>query len=468
MDVAHITAMQEHTDMAIRTWRNLRKLDTTRRQSFLDTELAAEERAARLSRLRHFSRYYSGDIYRFPALWAAAAGYSAGVAPPSIYVNYARCLIDRLASFSFDRATGVSLAPSGEPVGAEHPDAAGRFLAGFLHSSRLLARLTSAAREALLFGDVLLRLLHTPSSQFPLSFSLVPAEEFDFEHNPLDIAEVRFVREEFSFYDSAGALLSHREDIHDGNTVIYRDQPTQQAPPRLGAFALKPGLSAQAFSVERELPTPFSFIPAMHVRNRPRTGEKFGTSELDSLTPLLDDINWKLAQRSRNISRTMNAVIKNINGRIVTEQLDDMPIISVIGENAQLEYLTNNADLTPAAAHIADLKQALSELTGVVMLSPDKLGSVGAMSGFALSILYEPLLNAARTKRREIGGCVEDFLKMVLRAGAELGLITPAEAETAQPCINYAPDMQFTEQEKLTRLRRELLAAENNLPLTAN
>ena len=451
--------------MAIRTWRNFKKLDN-RSQCYLDTDVAYEERLARLAKLRHYSRYYTGDIYRHPAEWAAQSGYSAGIKPPAMSVNYARCLIDRLASFSFDRAIGVSLVPGGEAVSESAPDSASRFLAGFLRSSRILARLTSIAREALLFGDVLLRLHHTPSSHFPLGFCLVPAEEYDYEHDPLDIAEVRFIREEYFYRGVNGAMLAHREDFHRDTPVVYRDQPAEQLSLRQAALALlKPVAAPREFAVAHELPNPFGILAAVQVRNRPQTGQKFGTSELADLTPLLDDINWKLAQRSRNISRTMNAIIKNINGRIVTGEYDDTQIISVMGDSPQLDYLVNDSDLAPVTAHIADLKQALAELTGVVMLSPEKLTSVGAMSGFALSILYEPLLNAARTKRREIGGCVEDFLKLVLKAGAALGQISAEEAEAAQPTITYAPDMQFTEQEKLTRLRREMLAAQNNLTL---
>jgi hypothetical protein len=49
--------------MAIRTWRNFKKLDN-RSQCYLDTDVAYEERLARLAKLRHYSRYYAGDIYR--------------------------------------------------------------------------------------------------------------------------------------------------------------------------------------------------------------------------------------------------------------------------------------------------------------------------------------------------------------------------------------------------------------------
>ena len=45
--------------------------------------------------------------------------------------------------------------------------------------------------------------------------------------------------------------------------------------------------------------------------------------------------------------------------------------------------------------------------------------------------------------------------------GVKLGLVPEQEVQAARPCLTYAPDLQFTEQEKLTRLRRELLAAES-------
>jgi len=432
---------------------------------YIDSEPGREERAARLRRLRLFGRYYRGDVYAHPAEWAALNGYAASVFPPEVYLNYARFLIDRLASFSFDRVVGVSLSADGQAACLQSPSAGERFLTSFVRQTGLLRRLTPIAREALLFGDVLLRLLHTEKAEMPLAWSMIPAEEFDYEHDPRDLSQVLLVRDEFFYYDEAGARKVHREEYYPDRIVYYRDEIASQ-PVRGGrvpTWLRSGGFDTRLLEVERELPNPFGFIPAVHVRNRPCPGEKYGTSELADLTCMLDDLNWKVAQRSRTISRTMNAVLKNVNGRIVSDQLDDTQIISVVGENAQLEYLVNNSDLAPVQQHLSELKQALSDLTGVVMLSPDKLTSVGAMSGFALSILYEPLLNAARTKRREIGGKIEEFLKLVLAGAAELKVIPRDEATVAEPRLLYEPDLQFTEQEKLIRLRRELLAAERGV-----
>jgi len=438
--------------------------DTGQRKGYIDTVAGREERQSRNAKLSLYARYYSGDVYRHPAEWASGNGYATSVSPPDIYINYARFLIDRLASFSFDRAVGVRMRPNGEVVSEDSETVSERFLADFIRTSRFLSRLTPVAREALLFGDVLLKLQHNAGGVFPLTFAVIPAEEFDFEHSPRDLAEVRFIREEFTYYDDAGAPAIHREELHSDRVVYYRDEAlSEPAGKRLWPALLSHVLAERTplLAVEREVAHPFGRIPAVHVRNRPQLGAKFGVSELADLTPLLDDVNWKMAQRSRNISRTMNAILKNINGRLVNDQLDDTQIVSVIGDNAELEYLINDSDLSPVQAHISELKQALTDLTGVVMLSPDKLTSVGAMSGFALSILYEPLLNAARAKRQEIGRSVEDFLELVLDAGVKLGLVPEQEVQAARPCLTYAPDLQFTEQEKLTRLRRELLAAES-------
>ena len=52
---------------------------------------------------------------------------------------------------------------------------------------------------------------------------------------------------------------------------------------------------------------------------------------------------------------------------------------------------------------------------------------------------------------------------MVLVAAAQLGIVPEDEAHSADPRIIYGPDLQFTEQEKLTGLRRELLAAQHGV-----
>lgn len=451
--------------MPLLAWRKTREVDRNHHlSSYLDTPLAQEKRQLRLEKLRFLAAYYTGGIYRQGSLWSRWNQYSPSVTVPSIYVNYARMLIDRLASFGFDRVRGVALSPGAEPITAQ--DAVSdmeRFLVGFLAQSRLIPRLTAVAREALLFGDVLLKLHHSPGAGMPLTLSVVPAEEFDYCHEPDDVRSVRFYRQEFEFIGDAGERLMRREELWPDCVKLYEDALLAGPAPRIGVLGLggraqRPQLS---FEPAGEIPHPFGRIPAVHLMNRPRLGEKYGHSELDDLTRILDDINWKLSQRSRNISRTMNAIIKNINGRLIHDQLDDTQIVSVIGENAQLDYLVNDSDLAPVQSHIEELKRALTDLTGVVMLNANKVSGIGAMSGFALSILYEPLLNAARAKRREIGGKVEEFLKLTLEAGARLGLVPEREAADAVPHLVYAPDLHFTEQEKLTRLRRELLAAEH-------
>lgn len=461
--------------MRIKARKRLNGLDNTSRSTaaHIETPAYQESWSERLARLRFFAHYYTGTVYQDASEWARENGYAPSVTPPNLYINYARFLIDRLAAFGFDRVRGVALGetiltPLGEdPSGGDSPSPATAFLAAFLRQSHFLRQLTTIAREALLFGDVLLRLVPTAEADSPLTFSLIPAEEFDYEHDPRDVSRVRFVREEFRYRNEAGVLMLHREDLLPKRFLYYRDeQQTGDNLLRRGkllAMRVLGGGRAQPLAVEREVPNPFGFIPAVHLKNRPRLGEKFGESELAGLTSILDDINWKVSQRSRNISRTMNAILKNVNGRLVQDQLDDTPIVSVLGDGAQLEYLVNDSDVSVVQTHIDGLKQALTDLTGVVMMSPEKLTSVGPLSGFALSILYEPLINAAKNKRGTLGSGMERFLQMVLDAGASIGKLTESEASAFAPRLVYEPDLHFSESEKLTQLKRQLLAQKAGL-----
>ncbi len=440
-------------------------------QWHLDSNAYSEQKLQRLAQLRFYHYYYTGEIYKKRADWSRGNGYSASVQPPSMYINYARFIIDRMASFSFDRVIGVKFGEEFVPRDGLAKDADASegaiFLSKFITQNNFLTQLTALARDALIFGDVGLKLHFTEEEPFPLRHSFIPAEAFDYEHSIDNVQQVIFVREEYAYEQTPQILRFHREDTFSDKVIIYKDEirPLRKLGSIFGLYPLSSPLP-KFYSVENVIPNPFGFIPVVQVSNRLRLGNRFGTSELKDITTILDDINWKVSQRSRNISRTMNAIIKNINGRLIHDRLDDTQLISVIGENAQLDYLVNRSDLTPVKDHISELKQALTDLTGVVMLSPDKLTSIGALSGFALSILYEPLLNTARAKRREIGSKVERFLSMVLKAGKALGLLKLSDEDLHSPKLIYGPDLHFTEEEKMTRLKRIILAKEAGLNLS--
>ncbi len=406
-----------------------KRLISSRAREYLpiiDTPSYERKKVTRLNLLKFFRYYYTGEIYRQTAIWRMGNSYSPSVEPPSIYINLARLIVDRLATFSFDRVIGVSLADEvipvkGDKTSSKELSPEGNFLSKFLDHTRILDDLTSIVKEVLISEDCALKLLYSPNGSFPLNYSYIPAEAFDYEHAPDNVSETKFVREERTFEDVGEILIKRVQDTYPNEIVTYKEERMNAYKNRtltaLSSF-IEPIFSGSPHrNVELRIPNPFGFIPIVHLANRKRKGEKFGISELQDITPILDDINWKVTQRSRNISRSMNAIIKNINGRLVHDRFDDTQIISVLGEGAELEYLVNPSNLDPVERHIADLKQTLTELTGVVMLSPDKLTSIGALSGFALSILYEPLINAGKAKRQSLGTKVEQFLSMALKAG---------------------------------------------------
>lgn len=204
------------------------------------------------------------------------------------------------------------------------------------------------------------------------------------------------------------------------------------------------------------------FIPAVLIKNRRRTGRVYGESDLDDLLTIFDDINWKLSQRSRNISRTMNAILLNINGRIVGGGAREGEILSVIGDGARMEYLANGADMSEISTHLCDLRRALAEISGVSMLDPEKLSGLGAISGFALSVLYEPLVALAERKRKTVGGAMERLLAMTLVAAKRAGALPDGEGEKTVK-FEYGPMFRASETEIAAKEARIIAAMESGL-----
>jgi hypothetical protein len=90
--------------------------------------------------------------------------------------------------------------------------------------------------------------------------------------------------------------------------------------------------------------------------------------------------------------------------------------------DAKVFNLEMQSELAAAYTYLAELKQLYSKVTGVPDLDPAQV-NVGALSGFALRILYGDLLEATNTKRNTYGSLLSEVNARVLAVGgmAEYG-----------------------------------------------
>ena len=73
-------------------------------------------------------------------------------------------------------------------------------------------------------------------------------------------------------------------------------------------------------------------------------------------------------------------------------------------------------DLASSRQHKTDLEEALHQIAGVPRLDPERV-NLGALSGFALQILYGPLLAKTDDKRGTYGGMLQQINRALLVLG---------------------------------------------------
>lgn len=87
------------------------------------------------------------------------------------------------------------------------------------------------------------------------------------------------------------------------------------------------------------------------------------------------------------------------------------------GENAELRNLEMQSDLASSLRYLVMLRQALHEIAGVLKMVMGNLERLGGLSGVALPILYQPLLEKTNTKRLLYGGMLVELNRRMLAIG---------------------------------------------------
>lgn len=87
------------------------------------------------------------------------------------------------------------------------------------------------------------------------------------------------------------------------------------------------------------------------------------------------------------------------------------------GENAELRNLEMQSDLASSLRYLDMLRQALHEISRVPEVATGNLDRAGSLSGVALQILYQPLLEKTNTKRLLYGDMLIELNRRLLAMG---------------------------------------------------
>lgn len=162
----------------------------------------------------------------------------------------------------------------------------------------------------------------------------------------------------------------------------------------------------------------YDWPPIFHCQNLPVPNQFWGLSDLEGgLLDAAKAINYTMS----NISRILrfHAHPKTWTTGYVPpsdEELEVGPddITHLPSPEARIGHLEMQSDLSSSVEFYKRLKEALHECARIPELAVGKLDNVGAISGTALQVLYQPLLEKTDTKKTLYGFMLEQLNRRIL------------------------------------------------------
>jgi hypothetical protein len=314
----------------------------------------------------------------------------------NVRINYARMIIDKGVSFLFGQDVGFEIDEATETKAEE-------WLDSVWQANRKMTLLQTVALIGGVTGHAFIKII--PGQPYP---RLVP---IDSEMVSVSLAP-----------DDAQAIIGYQI------AYVSRDPDTQK-PIGVRQLIEQDGqrwrIIDQVGDIERLIWTtvnktvwPYPFSPIVDCQNLPAPGEFWGCSDLeDDVLEILRAINFIASNTARIIRfhahpKTWGRGFTAKDLRIGIDETIVLP-----SENAELRNLEMQSDLASSLAYLDRLRQAMHEISRVPEVATGNLERAGSLSGVALQILYQPLLEKTGTKRLLYGDMLVELNRRLLAIG---------------------------------------------------
>lgn len=184
----------------------------------------------------------------------------------------------------------------------------------------------------------------------------------------------------------------------------------------------------------------YPFAPVFTCKNLPNPNESWGTPDL---TPDLIDQNKTLNFLLSNLSRIIKyhghpkTWAKGLGASQISIGVDDLIVLS--SPDAQIGVLTpmeNFSGILSVVGTIMSNIDQQSRVPAVALGRQDQLPRLGNISGVALSLMFQPLIEKTEQKRRNYGKMIREITVAALVLA---GLVAVAQMEDCKIGLHWAP-----------------------------
>lgn len=334
----------------------------------------------------------------------------------NIIVNRCRPIVDKSVSFLV-----------GSPITFEFPKSTKKKAVGFIEqtwsNARQATTLHKLSLNSCVTGQLMVKLV--PAVPFPRLIILDPTL-FTVETAPDDI-------------DTVVSFTQTWKVEGPDNEPIQKRQITAQVTP--GRWLITDQQQTAGSDEWQQLNVaewPYPFAPIVTGQNLPAPNQFWGKADLGlDLIQMNKDLNFIYSLMSRIIRfhAFPKTVGKGFDGSTLKVAADGTVILP--SPESSMEILEMKGDLS-ASIHMADeIRSAMDELSHVPSISLGTIKDIpkGTVSGVALQVMYEPLLELTRLKQT----LVSDFLVEVNRRLLSIG------GYAADDCIVHWPNIVPTD-----------------------
>lgn len=164
----------------------------------------------------------------------------------------------------------------------------------------------------------------------------------------------------------------------------------------------------------------YDFPPIIDGKNLPRPNSYWGRSDIEND---VRDMNYAMNRALSSMQRILRLFghprpwVAGVTPDQIAMLIQGVDRIITLPTGAKLEQLEMAGDLQASIEFMRQLKSAFSDVAKNPQVDPEKLGSIGGLSGVALRILYQPLLEQTGLKRGTYGDTLTELNRRLLVLG---------------------------------------------------